>query len=153
MTQQEFYAVEGTGSQTGGNRYGDYAHMSLDPADQSIFWFTGEYLGTNGARRTRIFSFRMGDIVEVAEHLIDQLDWQIKTTEGAFDVQIIGLPEGENVQLDLFDAMGRLIETNLFTVTDGQVGKVFDVSALPAGTYMIRLGNENFQDVKKVIKQ
>jgi hypothetical protein len=153
MTQQEFYAVEGTGSQTGGNRYGDYAHMSLDPADQSIFWFTGEYLGTNGARRTRIFSFRMGDIVEVAEHLIDQLDWQIKTTDGAFDVQIIGLPEGENVQLDLFDAMGRLIETNLFTVTDGQVGKVFDVSALPAGTYMIRLGNENFQDVKKVIKQ
>jgi hypothetical protein len=95
----------------------------------------------------------MGDIVEVAEHLIDQLDWQIKTTDGAFDVQIIGLPEGENVQLDLFDAMGRLIETNLFTVTDGQVGKVFDVSALPAGTYMIRLGNENFQDVKKVIKQ
>ncbi len=153
MTQAEFYAVEGTGSQTAENRYGDYTHMSLDPEDQSIFWFTGEYLGNNGIRRTRIFSFRMGDLVEVQQHIIDQLDWQIKTLEGAFDVVVVGLPEGENVQLDLFDAMGRLIETNLFTVTDGQVGKVFDVSSLAAGTYMIRLGNEGFQDVKKVIKK
>lgn len=152
MTQAEFFAVEGTGSQTGGNRYGDYSHMSLDPEDQSIFWFTGQYLGNNGARRTRIFSFRMGDLVEVQQHLIDQLDWQIRTLEGAFDVFVTGLPEGETVQLDLFDAMGRLIETNLFQVVDGQVGKVFDVSNLPAGSYMIRLGNENFQDVKKVIK-
>jgi hypothetical protein len=152
MTQAEFLAVEGTGSQTGGNRYGDYSHMSLDPTDQSVFWYTGEYLGTNGARRTRIFSFRMGDLVEVQQHVIDQLDWQIKTLDGAFDVLVVGLPEGENVQLDLFDAMGRLIETNVFTVTDGQVGKVFDVANLPVGTYMIRLGNENFQDVKKVIK-
>jgi len=153
MTQAEFFAVQGTGSQTGGNRYGDYTHMSLDPEDQSIFWFTGQYLGNSGQRRTRIFSFRMGDLVEVQQHLIDQLDWQIKTLDGAFDVLVVGLPEGETVQLDLFDAMGRLIETNVFQVIDGQVGKVFDVSNLPVGTYMIRLGNENFQDVKKVIKK
>lgn len=153
MTQAEFMAVEGTGSQTGGNRYGDYAHMSLDPADQSVFWYTGEYLGNNGARRTRIFSFRMGNLVDVAEHIIDQLDWQIKTLEGAFDVLILGLPEGEQVQLDLFDAMGKLIETNQFTATSGQVARVFNVANLPTGTYMIRLGNEGFQDVKKVIKK
>jgi hypothetical protein len=153
MTQAEFFAVQGTGSQTGGNRYGDYTHMSLDPEDQSIFWFTGQYLGNSGQRRTRIFSFRMGDLVEVQQHLIDQLDWQIKTLDGACDVLVVGLPEGETVQLDLFDAMGRLIETNVFQVIDGQVGKVFDVSNLPVGTYMIRLGNENFQDVKKVIKK
>jgi len=151
MTQAEFFAIEGTGSQTGGNRYGDYAHMSLDPTDQSIFWFTGQYLSTNGGRRTRIFSFRMGDLVEVAQHIIDQLNWQIKTLEGEFDILVLGLPEGEQVQLDLFDAMGRLIETNAFTVVDGQIGKVFDVSTLPAGTYLIRLGNDSFQDVKKVI--
>lgn len=153
MTQAEFMAVEGTGSQTGGNRYGDYAHMSLDPADQSVFWYTGEYLGNNGARRTRIFSFRMGNLVDVAEHIIDQLDWQIKTLEGAFDVLILCLPEGEQVQLDLFDAMGKLIETNQFTATSGQVARVFNVANLPTGTYMIRLGNEGFQDVKKVIKK
>jgi len=153
MTQAEFFAVEGTGFQSGGNRYGDYAHMSLDPADQSVFWYTGEYLGSNGARRTRIFSFRMGDLVEVQQHIIDQLDWQIKTLDGAFDVLVVGLPEGETVQLDLFDAMGRLIENNVYQVVDGQVGRVFDVTGLPAGTYMIRLGNENFQDVKKVIKK
>ena len=153
MTQAEFIAVEGTGSQTGGNRYGDYAHMSLDPADQSVFWYTGEYLSTNGSRRTRIFSFKLSTLVEIAEHIIDQLNWQIKTLDGAFDVEITGLPEGEKVQLDLFDAMGKLIETNQYTATSGTVSRVFDVSKLPAGTYMIRLGNENFQDVKKVIKK
>jgi hypothetical protein len=153
MTQAEFMAVEGTGSQTGGNRYGDYAHMSLDPADQSIFWYTGEYLGSNGARRTRIFSFRIGNLVDVAEHIIDQLDWQIKTLDGSFDVLVTGLPEGEQVQLDLFDAMGRLIETNQFTATSGQVARVFNVANLATGTYMIRIGNEGFQDVKKVIKK
>jgi hypothetical protein len=153
MTQAEFIAIQGTGSQTGGNRYGDYAHMSLDPEDQSVFWYTGQYLGNSGARRTRIFSFRMGDLVEVQQHLIDQLEWQIKTLDGAFEVLISGLPEGEKVQLDLFDAMGRLIETNPYQVVDGQVGKKFDVISLPIGTYMIRLGNENFQDVKKVIKK
>lgn len=153
MTQAEFIAVEGTGSQTGGNRYGDYAHMSLDPEDQSIFWYTGEFLGTSGSRRTRIFSFRMGNLVDVADHIIDQLDWQIKTLDNAFDIQILNLPAGEKVQLDLFDAMGRLIETNAYTANDGNISHVFNITNMAAGTYLIRLGNEGFQDVKKVIKK
>jgi hypothetical protein len=153
MTQAEFIAVEGTGSQTTGNRYGDYAHMCLDAADQSVFWYTGQYLGNNGSRRTRIFSFRMGDLVGGAEHLIDRLNWEIKTLENGFDVVVAGLPEGQEVQLDLFDAMGKLIQTNKFTVVNGSVGKFFDTAALPKGVYMIRMGNEDFQDVKKVIKE
>lgn len=153
MTQAEFTAIEGTGSQTGGNRYGDYAHMSLDPADQSIFWYTGEYLGNNGSRRTRIFSFKMSTLVGAAEHIIDKLDWQIKTLDNAFDVAINGLPDGEKVQLDLFDAMGKLIETNNHTVNSGTIQRTFNVSNLSPGTYMVRLGNERFQDVKKVVKK
>jgi hypothetical protein len=127
--------------------------MSLDPADQSIFWYTGEYLGNGGSRRTRIFSFRMGNLVDVAEHIIDQLDWQIKTLDESFDVVISGLPEGEQVQLDLFDAMGKLIETNNFTASSGEVSQIFNTANLSAGTYMIRIGNEGFQDVKKVVKK
>lgn len=51
----------GTGSQTGGNRFGDYAHLTLDP-DGVTFWGTGEYMGgTTGASaaRTEVFSFQI----------------------------------------------------------------------------------------------
>jgi PKD repeat protein len=57
MTIDEGTAIDGTSVQTGINRYGDYAHMSVDPADDATFWYTGEYL--SGGRKTRIFSFKL----------------------------------------------------------------------------------------------
>jgi hypothetical protein len=43
-----------------GNRWGDYSAMTLDPVDQCTFYYTNEYLKTNGAFNwsTRIASFR-----------------------------------------------------------------------------------------------
>jgi hypothetical protein len=35
--------------QGGGNRWGDYSAMTLDPVDQCTFYYTNEYLKTNGA--------------------------------------------------------------------------------------------------------
>ena len=56
MTVAETTIVAGT-SHNMGNRYGDYAAMGLDPADDCTFWFTGEFnLSTNWS--TRIASFR-----------------------------------------------------------------------------------------------
>jgi hypothetical protein len=45
-----------------GNRWGDYSAMSVDPIDQCTFWYTNEYLKTNGAFNwsTRIASFKFG---------------------------------------------------------------------------------------------
>lgn len=52
--------VSGTGVQTAGvNRWGDYAAMAVDPADDCTFWFTGEYYKTTGART---WSTRIGSI-------------------------------------------------------------------------------------------
>ena len=52
----------GTGSQTGSNlsRWGDYSAMTLDPGDDCTFWFTTEYIPSNGAFNwsTRIGSFK-----------------------------------------------------------------------------------------------
>ncbi len=47
----------GTNSQTGVNRWGDYADLSVDPDDDNTFWFTTQYIGSGGSRRTRIASF------------------------------------------------------------------------------------------------
>jgi uncharacterized repeat protein (TIGR01451 family) len=49
----------GTGSQTDSNRWGDYSSMNVDPADDCTFWYTNEYIATNGGPwLTRIGSFK-----------------------------------------------------------------------------------------------
>ncbi len=62
LAQGEAHLFDGTGSQTGtGNRWGDYAALTVDPVDDSTFWFTSEYYATTGsyAWRTRIASFKL----------------------------------------------------------------------------------------------
>jgi hypothetical protein len=68
MTVPELTAVEGEGAQTGGGRFGDYSQMSMDPADDMTFWFTAEYLGASGSRKTRIFSFSSWHIAGTDDH-------------------------------------------------------------------------------------
>lgn len=61
MTFSETIAINGTVSQSGGNRFGDYSHTTLDP-DGITFWHTGEYCGgtaSSSAARTRIYSYRL----------------------------------------------------------------------------------------------
>ena len=52
--------LQGNGSETSANRWGDYTSLSLDPSDDCTFWYTNEYiLPTGGVSwRTRIASFR-----------------------------------------------------------------------------------------------
>jgi hypothetical protein len=58
----ETTVTAGIGSQTSGagNRWGDYSAMTLDPVDQCTFWYTNEYLKTNGAFNwsTRIATYK-----------------------------------------------------------------------------------------------
>jgi hypothetical protein len=52
--------MSGTGSQTDGiSRWGDYSAMSVDPADDCTFWYTQEYIQSNGSYNwhTRISNF------------------------------------------------------------------------------------------------
>ena len=49
MTAGEGVIQAGGGSQTGTlQRWGDYASMSIDPADDCTFWFASEYLASSG---------------------------------------------------------------------------------------------------------
>lgn len=51
----------GTGSQTAGlDRWGDYSTMQIDPSDECTFWYTTQYIGSNGTFnwRTKIASFK-----------------------------------------------------------------------------------------------
>ena len=57
--EAETSIIEGTGAQVGSNRWGDYSAMTIDPADDCTFWYTNEYIATNGDFNwhTRIASF------------------------------------------------------------------------------------------------
>ncbi len=58
LPQGEVTLIAGGGSNTS-NRYGDYAAMSVDPADDCTFWFTGEY-NPSSLWGTRIGAFKFG---------------------------------------------------------------------------------------------
>jgi hypothetical protein len=59
--ESEASIFEGTGSQTGGlSRWGDYSSMAIDPIDDCTFWYTTEYIPSDGSFNwhTRIASFK-----------------------------------------------------------------------------------------------
>lgn len=64
MPQGEGVIVAGTGSNTGGgNRWGDYTSMNVDPTDDCTFWFVNQWTPTTSASgwRLRVGSFRFNE--------------------------------------------------------------------------------------------
>ena len=61
MGQGEAIAASSGGSQSASVRWGDYSSMSVDPVDECTFWYTNEYIPSDGVYnwRTRIFSFQL----------------------------------------------------------------------------------------------
>jgi hypothetical protein len=61
MAQGETSLIAGAGSQTGPlSRWGDYSTMTVDPNDDCTFWYTSEYIPSDGTFnwKTRIGSFK-----------------------------------------------------------------------------------------------
>jgi len=63
LTTPETVIVTGSAAHTSSTRWGDYASMSVDPADGCTFWFTSNYGSSASAptASTRIASFRFDD--------------------------------------------------------------------------------------------
>jgi hypothetical protein len=62
MTLGEGSIKDGTGSQTGSNRWGDYTAMVVDPSDDTTFWYINQYVPTTSSIgwRLRIGAFNLG---------------------------------------------------------------------------------------------
>ncbi len=62
--EQDIAVIRGSGSQVGdqnADRWGDYSSMTVDSVDDCTFWYTNEYLPSNGeydAWHTRIATFK-----------------------------------------------------------------------------------------------
>ena len=62
LAQGEAHLYDGAGSQSGsGNRWGDYSALTIDPVDDTTFWYTNEYYSSTTSYnwRTRIGSFKL----------------------------------------------------------------------------------------------
>jgi len=152
MTFGETIAFAGTGSQIGtscGNRYGDYSHTSLDP-DGITFWHTGEYLGTAGARRTRIYSFQIPYVAGVEEN-INQTSLSVYQSGSTLNIRAENLISNIKTVVDLFDIDGKKISGKTVTPVANSIETSFDISKIAKGTYLVRIGNEKFQKVVKTI--
>jgi Abnormal spindle-like microcephaly-assoc'd, ASPM-SPD-2-Hydin len=70
--QSENSIIEGSGVQSGSNRWGDYSSMSIDPSDDCTFFYTNEYLQTTGSSNwnTRIASFKFPSCTSSAQPVI-----------------------------------------------------------------------------------
>jgi hypothetical protein len=150
MTLQETMAVTGTSSQTGGNRYGDYSQMSLDP-DGETFWFTGEYIGSAASRKTRIFSFNLQNILETPQSVLEQSAMAIYQDGSELNVSVSNLASEGEYQIDLFDLSGRTIGSVKTMTSNGAFSHKFNVSDLPKSTYIVRIGNAQVQKTQKII--
>lgn len=152
MTLQETIAVAGTAAQGGGNRYGDYSQMSLDP-DGKTFWFTGEYIGSGGARKTRIFSFSLQDILETPQNILDQAEMVVYQNESDLNIDLKNITTEGNFAIELFDLSGRTLRSIKMSTSNGSLNHVFNVSDLPKATYIVRVGNPDVQRIQKVVLQ
>ncbi|MFA5418640.1 MAG: BACON domain-containing carbohydrate-binding protein, partial [Bacteroidales bacterium] len=63
MDIAEGVILEGTASQTGINRWGDYSNMSVDPVDDKTFWFTTEYMLSSSNHGSKIASLYFAELL------------------------------------------------------------------------------------------
>lgn len=139
----------GTGSQLSNlSRWGDYSTMAIDPVDDCTFWFTTEYLKTNGTFNwsTRVGSFKFPSCGSVAPTFgLDVAPSSRSVVQGqstTFDVTVTsqngytgagsylasGLPDGATAE---FNGSGYSNGAGTSTMT------VQTSASTPPGTYQV----------------
>lgn len=150
MIFPETFAQEGLYFQSAGNRYGDYSQMTLDP-DGETFWYTGEYIGNSGSRRSKIFSFNLNEHVSVENQgKLQKPELNLNQDNDFIYIEGLNLPTDEAMQVELFSVSGQLIAQKEIEVVNGELSTSFSKSRLNSGIYLTRIGKENFQRVKKI---
>ena len=149
MSYGEQVAQTGSGAQTWGGRYGDYAHLSLDP-DGKTFWYTGEYL-SGGNQKTRIFSFSIYDEAGIENPYYSDLSMFVYQKESNLNINVEGINNNEKVELSIIAMNGQAVYSSkdVQPINNGLTEKI-DISKLESGVYFVSVGNINFQTVERI---
>lgn len=116
MTVAETVIIDGPGVRTNTNRYGDYAHMTMDP-NNFTFWYTADYFSSNNQWRTQIAAFSLSggftadvgivDIIEPNNGILTNAE----TVE--VDIRNFGTAAQTNIPLEL-RVDGNLVASETF---------------------------------------
>lgn len=152
MTFSEQTIISGTGAQTFTNRFGDYAHMSLDPDGQRL-WFTGEYLGTGGNTRTRICSFNLNLEVGVDEPTATATSAHLDVLSNGSEwtVQATWPGASRPMNLDVIGLDGRIVLTRSVAFAGDQSSTTIDAGGLSSGVYFVRVSDGVAQQVQRIV--
>jgi hypothetical protein len=152
MPFAEQTAVKGTHSI--GIQWGDYSESWLDP-DGLTFWHTNQYSisPTGDTANTRIFSFRLANSLGTLVISANKTAIHAYQSNNILNISATGLASNEKVVVNLFDINGRQLSSQWVTPKDNKFSAQINVAGIAVGTYLVRIGNANFQKVEKVIIQ
>jgi hypothetical protein len=152
MTVQEVRAKEGLFYQNSYVRFGDYSQMTLDP-DGETFWYTGEYIGSGGSRKTRIFSFNMVSLASTPQTKLDNVALVAFQKDEMLNIRMEGIQFAKDMRVDLLEMNGKTIRSKNVKIQNEELDLSWDVSSLPKGTYIVVVGGNSFQRTQKIILQ
>ncbi len=151
MSFAETIAQAGTAAQSGINRYGDYCQTTLDPTDDLTFWHTGEYIGGGGSVQTRVYSFKITPCSVGIGEIDNQPSITAVQSGNVIEVSAVNLPTIDQFQADLFDIEGREISSKKVTPVSNGFKTTISTAGLAKGTYLVRVGADNFQRIVKLV--
>ena len=84
--------LDGSGLQSGSVRWGDYTNISVDPSNDSIFWYTNQYVVSGSHRNTKISKFSFGPFGLTADFVASSQQATVNETMIQFSDISYGTP-------------------------------------------------------------
>ncbi len=144
--------------QNGGNRWGDYSNISVDPSDGITFWGTNMYAesGVNSQNiSTRIFSFQVPTCPTDAPNIVNSYNASLKVYQNGSTLNIKGtdFPQNEGLVVQIFDASGKMLMQKEMQTNTSTLETSFNISSFAKAIYLVRVGNDHLQRIVKVAIQ
>jgi hypothetical protein len=137
----------------GVDRWGDYAHACVDPADSTTFWFTGQYMRAEKLWTTRVASFRMSGVAETVD-LNSSLS--IHITPNPFiqfaDIKVVSDNPLGKLTYQIINNLGQILQTGIL-LSDGITQRATVEVPLVTGMYWVRVQGEGISKTAKMVKQ
>lgn len=154
MSFEEQVIEEGFGWQIGTNRYGDYAHLTMDP-DGETFWFTSQYFKFVNQWYTKIAAFNLENIPILGNEDLTANEAQMAIyplSGDQYEVFLSSTKDLGDLQFDLIDIQGRNVTKGRLDTSGQNHRGVFNKGSLASGVYIVRVtNNSGFSQSKKVI--
>lgn len=112
----------------------------LDPCDDLQFGRTNDYIAN------------ISGVLGVEEQALANADLIISSTDNnIFDVAINNSQVSGDLNIEVHNVMGQLLVSNMIQNNGGTFNYSLDMSFVPSGVYLVRVGNGKYGKVKRII--